>query len=89
MRCLPYSSDGSIGGELTPRLLLPHLLLFIIEILRERERDRKGEEEKRAKERQRGRVVNRGGKKARERDTGQKGRGVLKCFKRYFWVIKT
>lgn len=30
----PYSGDGSIGRQLSPRLLLPHFLFFIVHILK-------------------------------------------------------
>lgn len=30
----PYPGDTSVGRQLTPRLLLPHLLVFIKQILR-------------------------------------------------------
>lgn len=53
-RRFSYSGDGGIGRELTPGLLLPHLLLFIIKILRDakgekpdRKREAEGEKEKR------------------------------------------
>lgn len=34
-----YPGDGGVGGNLPPGLLLPHLLVFIIQILHEGEEE--------------------------------------------------
>lgn len=33
-----HSGDGRVGGKLPPGLLLPHLLLFVVQVLRSRRR---------------------------------------------------